>query len=323
MQQADQIFELGDQLTVLVRDTVSSPIVRLAVGLPDGLPKLAVQRLLQSVIQEPNLRLLCQEGDLKNLLADLALHRLDLVIADRAAPPNPNLKLYNHSLGSSRIVWYASASLYSAARRGFPRLAGEGPSAIADKPCCRHKLGSINGSITMLSSHASPGSSRTVRCSRHSAQPVWGCFRRSSWWRTSSRTVTRSGGWGLARQLRNTSSRLELKEGIASPGAANLVDASVSMALVRALSGCALNRSLTWSQDRARSHSWTSSRLRFDNGHMGMRSYLHEFVTPGASRSRPVFLTSILAMVVIFGVDLEVLVLKDGHKAFICFRYAP
>ena len=127
VRQADQIFELGDQLAVRVRDAVSSPIVRLAVGLPDGLPKLAVQRLLQPVIQEPNLRLLCQEGDFKNLLADLALHRLDLVIADRAAPPNPNLKLYNHSLGSSPIVWYSSASLYSAARRGFPRSLAKVP----------------------------------------------------------------------------------------------------------------------------------------------------------------------------------------------------
>lgn len=119
--QAGQIFELGDQLAGLVRDAVGSPIVRLAVGLPDGLPKLAVQRLLQPVVREPNLRLLCQEGDFKNLLADLALHRLDLVIADRGAPPNPNLRLYNHPLGSSPIVWYASASLYFAARRGFPR----------------------------------------------------------------------------------------------------------------------------------------------------------------------------------------------------------
>ncbi len=127
VRQADQIFELGDQLAAVVRDAVSSPTVRLTVGLPDGLPKLAVQRLLQPVIQEPNLRLLCQEGDFKNLLADLALHRLDLVIADRAAPPNPNLKLYNHSLGSSPIVWYASASLYSAARRGFPRSLAKVP----------------------------------------------------------------------------------------------------------------------------------------------------------------------------------------------------
>jgi LysR family transcriptional activator of nhaA len=120
MRQADQIFELGGQLAASVRDAASSPVVRLAVGLPDGLPKLAVQRLLQPVIREPNLRLLCHEGEFDDLLADLALHRLDVVIADRAAPANPNLKLYNHSLGSFPIVWYAPVSLCAAARLGFP-----------------------------------------------------------------------------------------------------------------------------------------------------------------------------------------------------------
>lgn len=120
MRQADLIFELGDQLPATVRDAASSPIVRLAIGLTDGLPKLAVQRLMQPIIQQPNLRLLCHEDSFEVLLAHLALHRLDLVIADRAAPPNPNLKLYNHSLGSSPIVWYAPGALNAAARRGFP-----------------------------------------------------------------------------------------------------------------------------------------------------------------------------------------------------------
>ena len=46
-----------------------------------------------------------------DLLADLALHRLDVVLADRAAPPNPNLKLYSHSLGSSALAWYAPPAL--------------------------------------------------------------------------------------------------------------------------------------------------------------------------------------------------------------------
>jgi LysR family transcriptional regulator, transcriptional activator of nhaA len=127
LRQADQIFELGGQLAAAVRDAVSSPVVRLAVGLPDGLPKLAVQRLLQPVIMEPNLRLLCHEGEFADLLADLALHRLDVVIADRAAPPNPNLKLYNYSLGSFPIAWYASVSLYAAARRGFPKSLAKVP----------------------------------------------------------------------------------------------------------------------------------------------------------------------------------------------------
>jgi LysR family transcriptional regulator, transcriptional activator of nhaA len=86
MQQADQIFQLGENLPALVRDAVSAPTVRLAVGISDGLPKLVVRRLLQPVISEPNLRLLCHEGEFDELLGDLALHRLDLVFSDRAAP---------------------------------------------------------------------------------------------------------------------------------------------------------------------------------------------------------------------------------------------
>ena len=58
-------------------------------------------RLLQPVIEEPNLRLLCHEGNLDDLLGDLALHRLDVVLSDRTAPVNPNIKLYSHTLGSS------------------------------------------------------------------------------------------------------------------------------------------------------------------------------------------------------------------------------
>ena len=127
MRQADQIFQLGEQLPAAVREAVSSPGVRLAVGISDGLPKLAVRRLLQPVMDEPNLRLLCHEDEFEGLLADLALHRLDVVLADRAAPPNPNLKVYSHSLGSSALAWYAPKALHASARRGFPHSLAEVP----------------------------------------------------------------------------------------------------------------------------------------------------------------------------------------------------
>lgn len=120
MRQADQIFALGEQLSTVVRDAASVPVVRLAVGISNSLPKLMVRHLLQPVIHEPNLRLLCHEDQFDGLLGELALHRLDVVLADRAAPPNPNLKVYSHSLGSSTLAWYAPASLYAAAKRGFP-----------------------------------------------------------------------------------------------------------------------------------------------------------------------------------------------------------
>jgi len=121
MKQADQIFQLGEQLPALVRDAVSTHSVRLTVGASDSLPKLVVWRLLQPVIDEPHLRLVCHEGVFDLLLADLALHRLDVVLADRAAPANPNVRVYSHSLGSSPVAWYAPPALQAAVRRGFPK----------------------------------------------------------------------------------------------------------------------------------------------------------------------------------------------------------
>jgi LysR family transcriptional regulator, transcriptional activator of nhaA len=121
LRQADQIFQLGEQLPELLREAVSTPGLRLAVGISDGMPKLVVRRLLQPVLPEPNLRLLCHEDDFDGLLADLALHRLDVVLADRAAPSHPNLKVYSHALGSSALSWYAPPALLAQARRGFPQ----------------------------------------------------------------------------------------------------------------------------------------------------------------------------------------------------------
>lgn len=127
MQQADQIFQLGESLPALVRDAVSAPTVRLAVGVCDGLPKLVVHRLLLPVIAEPHLRLLCHEGELSDLLGDLALHRLDVVLSDRPAPINPNIKLYSHALGSSPIAWYGTPSMVKAACKDFPHSLGNTP----------------------------------------------------------------------------------------------------------------------------------------------------------------------------------------------------
>lgn len=127
MQQADLIFQLGEGLPAVMRDAMSTPAVRLAVGISDGLPKLTVRRLLQPVMREPHLRLLCHEGEFDDLLGDLALHRLDLILADRPAPSNPNIKLYSHTMGSSPVSWFASAELYKSAKKNFPYCLAEVP----------------------------------------------------------------------------------------------------------------------------------------------------------------------------------------------------
>jgi LysR family transcriptional activator of nhaA len=121
MRQAEQIFQLGEQLPAVLRDAMGSPAVRLTLGVSDALPKLAVRLLMQPVMQTPGLRLLCQEDKFDDLLGDLALHRLDVVLADRPAPSNPNLKVYSHSLGSSALAWYAPPAWLALAQQDFPR----------------------------------------------------------------------------------------------------------------------------------------------------------------------------------------------------------
>ena len=130
MKQADLIFQLGEALPSRVRDAVSAPKVRLTVGLCDSLPKMVAHRLLLPVIAVKNLKLTCNEGHLDELLGDLALHRLDVVLSDRPAPVNPNIKLYSHALGATDIAWYGTPQLLKATQKNFPHSLGSVPMLL-------------------------------------------------------------------------------------------------------------------------------------------------------------------------------------------------
>lgn len=124
---ADQIFQLGEQLPGAVRDAATGQGLRLAVGISDGLPKLVVRHLLQPALRDPRVRLLCHEDEFDRLLADLALHRLDAVLSDRPAPPNPNLRLYGHALGEASMAWYAPTKIAKRCKLPFPACLAELP----------------------------------------------------------------------------------------------------------------------------------------------------------------------------------------------------
>jgi LysR family transcriptional activator of nhaA len=120
MKLADQIFQIGEKLPSMVRGSAATPRNRLALGVADGLPKLVSKELLDGVIHEQQIQLICHEGEFDDLLADLALHRLDLVFADRPAPVNKNMSLYSQELGHSPVSWLASNELLEEAKQNFP-----------------------------------------------------------------------------------------------------------------------------------------------------------------------------------------------------------
>jgi len=124
---AEQIFHLGEQLRHGLAETRAAR-PRLAVGVTDAVPKLIAFRLLEGVLRPPlSARLECLEGDFDNLLGELALNRLDLVVADRSAPQIANLKLHSHLLGAVGIDFYGSDTLYQRCAPDFPNSLNGAP----------------------------------------------------------------------------------------------------------------------------------------------------------------------------------------------------
>ena len=109
---ADEIFALGDEMLDVVRDSQTVLSLPLRVGVADSVSKSVAYRLLEPALKldEP-VRLICREGRLSSLLAELSVHRLDAVIADQAMPANLNVRAYSHLLGESPLVLFAAKSL--------------------------------------------------------------------------------------------------------------------------------------------------------------------------------------------------------------------
>lgn len=118
---ADQIFLLGEQLREVMSDSALDRVVRLSVGITDALPKMFAYRLVQHALKRPGeLRLTCMEGELDELLADLAMHKLDVVLSDRPVSGSGNLRVFNHVLGECAVGLFAVPELLSRHSSGFP-----------------------------------------------------------------------------------------------------------------------------------------------------------------------------------------------------------
>jgi len=119
---ADEIFQLGKELEGLLRGDQDSGDLVLRVGVADVVPKSIAYRLLAPALNLPeSVRLICHEDKLERLFAELAIHKLDLVIADRALPSDLGVKGYSHDLGHCAIDFHAAPALAARCRDSFPQ----------------------------------------------------------------------------------------------------------------------------------------------------------------------------------------------------------
>ncbi len=128
---AEEIFRLGNELEEALQSRATGRAVPFRVGIADVVPKAIAWLLLAPSMDLPEpMRIVCREGKFDALLGELAIHKLDVVLADSPLPPAMDVR------GSAT----RSASRPSASTP-HPRSPPPGrrlpPASTAPRCCCQ------------------------------------------------------------------------------------------------------------------------------------------------------------------------------------------
>ncbi len=139
---AEEIFSLGKEMTEVVKGQQPGRPLRLVVGVTEVLPKLVAYRLLEPALRGSDpVRLVCWEGKLDRLLAELAVHGLDVVLADAPVPSILRVQAYSHLLAESGVSLVAVPRMASKYRRHFPKSLNGAPFLLpTDNTVLRRSL---------------------------------------------------------------------------------------------------------------------------------------------------------------------------------------
>ena len=119
---ADEIFSLGGELEEMLRNIPEDRPRVFKVGVVDIVPKSIAYRLLAPALAlSESVRIICREGSVESLLADLALHKVDMVLADSPIPSSINVRGFNHPLGDCGITFFATSKLARKLKKDFPQ----------------------------------------------------------------------------------------------------------------------------------------------------------------------------------------------------------
>lgn len=128
---AGEIFSLGEEMMHAVRRRPGVRTMRLYVGVADSLPKLVTYVMLKPVFaRAEKAHVICREGKMDDLLAQLAAHRIDILLTDEPATSSADVRAFNHLLGESGTTFCAAPGLASVLRRQFPRSLHGAPALL-------------------------------------------------------------------------------------------------------------------------------------------------------------------------------------------------
>ena len=134
LEYAEEIFSTGRELLDMVKGKPIGKPLELRVGIRDVMPKLVAYQLLQPALsKDESMRLVCHEGKMADLVADLAIHKLDVVLSDTALDPLYRVQAHSYKLGSSEVSIVGIPDLVKRYRSGFPKSLHGAPFLLPTK----------------------------------------------------------------------------------------------------------------------------------------------------------------------------------------------
>ena len=120
---ADEIFALGKEFQDTLKGRTTGQPARLVVGVSDVIAKSIVHRILEPAFQlRDKVRVICREArSAEAFMGDLAVHAVDVVLADAPAGPGSPVRTFSHPLGECGSSFFAAPKLVKRCRKGFPR----------------------------------------------------------------------------------------------------------------------------------------------------------------------------------------------------------
>lgn len=119
---ANEIFALGQEFQDTLKGRSIGQPLRLVVGVSDVIAKSIVHRILEPAFElQDRVRIICREARSADaFMGELAVHAIDVVLADAPAGSGSPVRTFSHPLGDCGTSFFAAPKLAGTRRKHFP-----------------------------------------------------------------------------------------------------------------------------------------------------------------------------------------------------------
>ncbi|MBD1581926.1 transcriptional activator NhaR [Pseudoalteromonas sp. S16_S37] len=133
-QYADDMFTIANEWLETTQGDISALSRTLKVGVSDALPKSLVSKWLAPLIENERIaNLQCIDGQQAELLAQMATHKLDLVLADKPLDSSLPFKVFCHEIGKSQLGFFGAKDWQYKLQSNYPKTLSEVPVVLPAK----------------------------------------------------------------------------------------------------------------------------------------------------------------------------------------------